>query len=465
MIFRVFGCSTVFMIGLMASAAALAQAPAGWDCPEQYYNNGECDCGCAVADLDCLGVTAPFCDKDRCNANSYPDWRDNTKCTLIGQDDELPANWRCSSVAWRDGYCDCGCVAFDQECESISATACDAYGDWCPEGQWPGYEDNRECIDFGEDPAIDPDWVCPSYVYNDGKCNCGCNFQEADCPDLSVHSCDDDFCYNKEDPMDIPTYPGYNNNIDCYEPGFDPELPGWECLSEYMGDGGCDCGCGVADIDCSVSNVNSCLDIHCDGSQTVLSGNLAECVDIPVDTATTDTGAVDTGTVDTATVDTGTTIITDTETGTDTDTGTIIDTNTGTAIDTATVIDTTSASDSDTVVIVDSDTADTVTTVVPDTMTDTTSQNGTDSDSASDSNTEVDTSNTADTESHIGDSATGAGDTMPNDSASGADTQIIDGKPTTYDAPTTKEKNANGSLFGCTMTPPTAAASLFDLIF
>ncbi|HEY3499132.1 MAG TPA: hypothetical protein VGK73_30790, partial [Polyangiaceae bacterium] len=35
---------------------------ANWTCPESWYQDGACDCGCGSVDLDCADATSASCD-------------------------------------------------------------------------------------------------------------------------------------------------------------------------------------------------------------------------------------------------------------------------------------------------------------------------------------------------------------------------------------------------------------------
>ena len=50
----------------LASANVVYTTPVGWTCPVAQYDDGVCDCGCGVADLDCTDASADVC--QTCNA-------------------------------------------------------------------------------------------------------------------------------------------------------------------------------------------------------------------------------------------------------------------------------------------------------------------------------------------------------------------------------------------------------------
>ena len=56
--------------------AAPVPPPAGWTCDASYYNDGNCDCGCGVADSDCADATVGSCDycddTGSCNTATCP---------------------------------------------------------------------------------------------------------------------------------------------------------------------------------------------------------------------------------------------------------------------------------------------------------------------------------------------------------------------------------------------------------
>jgi hypothetical protein len=82
--------------------------------------------------------------------------------------------------------------------------------------------------------------------------------QDDDCPNLKVASCDScnevGGCARGPCPSSIVP----SDNTSCAVP------PEWTCASYSYGDGLCNCGCGVVDIDCPDSKETSCQ--VCDGS-------------------------------------------------------------------------------------------------------------------------------------------------------------------------------------------------------
>ena len=75
----------------------------------------------------------------------------------------------CSDSWQHDRVCDCGCPFTDPDCGACSARVCQNAPDlnhratsWCNQ--------NGEAVDN-----------CPDSLKNDGKCDCGCQFQDPDC--------------------------------------------------------------------------------------------------------------------------------------------------------------------------------------------------------------------------------------------------------------------------------------------
>jgi hypothetical protein len=101
-----------------------APAPPGWTCPEFWFSNGLCECGCGVLDVDCAGAEADYCQIcDQGCAHGHCERiraKDNTRCSF-----EVPSAWTCSEAVYWDDVCDCGCGALDADCSSLAKSSCD----------------------------------------------------------------------------------------------------------------------------------------------------------------------------------------------------------------------------------------------------------------------------------------------------------------------------------------------------
>ncbi|MCC6620295.1 MAG: hypothetical protein IT385_03520 [Deltaproteobacteria bacterium] len=99
-----------------------------------YGDLADCDCGCGAQDPDCTVNDDPLeCDYcERCEGTGTCDElvvADNTSMCLS----DIPAEWVCPDAFYNDGSCDCGCGAQDLDCASDSdvgectfCEACDA---------------------------------------------------------------------------------------------------------------------------------------------------------------------------------------------------------------------------------------------------------------------------------------------------------------------------------------------------
>jgi cysteine-rich repeat protein len=148
-------------------------------------------------------------------------------------------------------------------------------------------------------------WTCDPTWFGDTFCDCGCGEQDSDCADLLATSCDfADGC------TVAGTVPDPTNNIVCITPvcgnsiveaplencddgnviagdGCDDECRteasgAWlvNCSAAWFGtDDGCDCGCGVPDLDCAGAvTVESCEYNDCQNGDPV-EGTPHLCLD------------------------------------------------------------------------------------------------------------------------------------------------------------------------------------------
>jgi len=124
--------------------------PAGWTCPDQYYGDGWCHCGCGATDLDCPSTSVGYCSYCPEEGCSRPDCRDiisNDNAHCVGGP---PSGWTCSAVTWGDQACDCGCGVRDVDCPNGTVGACEFCNTpgGCSGGACPGTinpSDNATC--------------------------------------------------------------------------------------------------------------------------------------------------------------------------------------------------------------------------------------------------------------------------------------------------------------------------------
>ena len=191
-----------------------------------------------------------------------------------------PAGWTCGPLAYGDGKCDCGCGAADVDCSTSDLARCDVcnHTGSCNLAACPGRIDPADTTSCLAPPA---GWTCSPWTYADGeKCECGCGIPDPDCKDATAASCDnclaEGSCAKGLCPSSI--VPG--DNTRCQIPAQ------WSCAPETYGDGVCNCGCGVVDVDCPDAKASSCE--KCDSSSCdqfacqVETDDSAHCVNPPL---------------------------------------------------------------------------------------------------------------------------------------------------------------------------------------
>lgn len=184
------------------------EVPTQWSCPDAYYSSDDgCDCGCGIIDGDCESASSDVCEFNQCPMNRAIVEDNNALCeynscgngqlnpteqcddgnnvsgdgcshvcreeAVCGDNDrdgdeecddgnlvsgdgctsncrlEFPPQWTCDEDWFLDGFCDCGCGAFDPDCPSESSEVCDfqecdgSFVD--PEQNWLCIE--SQCID------------------------------------------------------------------------------------------------------------------------------------------------------------------------------------------------------------------------------------------------------------------------------------------------------------------------------
>ncbi len=104
-------------------------SPAFWVCNPLFYNTRDgCDCGCGIADPDCdgTGCAAPGCSAAGC-AFCHLGAELDFDCA----DGPPPVGWSCSGYYYDDGLCDCGCTIADVDCAGGGCTGPDCQAEAC----------------------------------------------------------------------------------------------------------------------------------------------------------------------------------------------------------------------------------------------------------------------------------------------------------------------------------------------
>lgn len=166
-----------------------------------------------------------------------------------------PPGWTCEPATYGDGACNCGCGVVDSDCPDEKATSCEV----CDETScWPLHCDKVEADDNAHCSAPPPAWNCSPRLYRDGaRCDCGCGALDPDCASADAAACDKCDAPGSCSAQPCPGTVSAETNGRCDQP---PAPPGWTCPPNAYADGlECDCGCGVADLDCRTSDFDSCV--------------------------------------------------------------------------------------------------------------------------------------------------------------------------------------------------------------
>jgi hypothetical protein len=164
----------------------------------------------------------------------------------------VPMAWTCPYFTYGDGHCDCGCAIADKDCTSSDIRQCEVCGGAgsCSPGACPGRIDPADVTKCLPVPTT---WTCDASRYGDGKsCDCGCGAVDLDCPDTNVGSCTDCAAVGACGNGPCPSAISAEDNTRCEVP------PHWWCSAQTYGDGVCNCGCGVLDVDCADATRPSC---------------------------------------------------------------------------------------------------------------------------------------------------------------------------------------------------------------
>jgi len=200
--------------------------PPAWRCERSFFDDrGVCDCGCGAFDPDCQDGNVVLH-----GCFSVATVCDDAGVCAPGQ--RVPSSWTCGTERYGDGsQCDCDCGSYDPDCDR---------------GELPivGCEGNQFCNLSGQCLAaiavnpIPTTWRCNPTAYNSGeRCDCDCGAVDPDCQfDARAFNCAAvDTC----------------NALGQCEPP--PEVPDmWTCQPDYYNVGDdCDCNCGAFDPDCN----------------------------------------------------------------------------------------------------------------------------------------------------------------------------------------------------------------------
>lgn len=241
-----YGTAEIYRLAL--PTATHRTTPPGWDCLDDWYDDGgSCDCGCGAPDPDCedddlfiYGCGTPH------------GYGRGVACSATGAC-VIPGGWTCADLQYADGeVCNCQCGAPDPDCEvgRLHVTGCGGAGWYCHEDA---------CILIAATSTCDD-----AHMGAGDGCDCGCNAYDLDCDDSAqaIHGCG-------------PTHAAGNGPACLADSGCEAPAAWTGPASAYQDYATCDCERGAVDPDCLVD-----LDLPvpaCDVGQRCPAD---ECVDI-----------------------------------------------------------------------------------------------------------------------------------------------------------------------------------------
>ncbi|HKU36869.1 MAG TPA: hypothetical protein VJR89_01945 [Polyangiales bacterium] len=230
---------------------AAGQAPDSWTCPDTFWGDTICDCGCGVRDFDCTRVscTTLECVADGCDA-CYT--ADNAFKACLPDGD--PNAWKCSQGEQLDDVCDCGCGLADPACGGSGCSEPGCHRSAC------GRRHDRQGAELGDPLPPLNGWRCPIQSWGGGDgCDCGCGAKDPDC-DPGFAQCTGPRCNAAECQT---CHDRTGRKLPCSD-----ALEDWTCDPQRFGAGdGCDCGCGAVDPDCGEGNGCSTFGCRAAGCQ------------------------------------------------------------------------------------------------------------------------------------------------------------------------------------------------------
>lgn len=129
---------TSLALSLTALAAtALAKPPGEWTCPEGYYEDDVCDCGCGADDPDCTTPTFEGCQRSGCAEGKVP-W------------EHAPAS--CMTSACGDGWKDERRGEVCDDGNALASGGCDATCANVNPG-WTCGERAEKCVEAAAEPG------------------------------------------------------------------------------------------------------------------------------------------------------------------------------------------------------------------------------------------------------------------------------------------------------------------------
>lgn len=155
-----------------------AAVPAAWTCDETWWGDGKCDCGCGAYDNDCNAAPSPVF--QNCPGGERCT-KDQTVCVA-----DTPTGWgsqgiNCTAANLGDGFCDCGCGGVDPDCDKLAVRL----KEHCGTGSSCSWAENR-CHNNTASYYILKNGAsrfgrCPKSWSTDSICDIGCQFKDPRC--------------------------------------------------------------------------------------------------------------------------------------------------------------------------------------------------------------------------------------------------------------------------------------------
>jgi hypothetical protein len=155
-----------------------ASVPAAWTCDETWWGDGKCDCGCGAYDNDCNAAPSPV-------FQNCPGGQSCTAAQTVCVA-TTPPGWgsegvNCSAANLGDGFCDCGCGGTDPDCDKLAVRL----KEHCGSGYSCSWAENR-CHNNTASYYILKNGntrfgKCPKSWSTDSICDIGCQFKDPKC--------------------------------------------------------------------------------------------------------------------------------------------------------------------------------------------------------------------------------------------------------------------------------------------
>ena len=286
------------------SPGCTLEAPEGWTCPVFWYGDSLCDCGCAVLDVDCPSLSAMVCEFNNCPNGEPPQPNNNPQCQILGcgngvlnpgeqcDDGNLANGDGCNINCQIEPECGNGVVESNEQCDDGNLVNGDGCSSFCT------FEQpicGNGVVEFPFEQCDDG-----NIVDGDG-CSSFCFFENSICgngiTEFPFEQCDDgnlvdgdgcsSFCFfeNSFCGNGITEFPfeqcDDGNLVDgdgCSSFCTLENLEGWTCFVEWFGDGLCDCGCGITDVDCPSTSADVCQFDNCQPPSVVDPEDNSQCL-------------------------------------------------------------------------------------------------------------------------------------------------------------------------------------------